>query len=200
MTITYFGYGSLVNTKTLEADARVTAGTLAGWRREWRAWWRADGDPTLPKVCTLTVARDAASAIQGVMVSEPAHRLETLNRRERRYTRVTEGIASAFRCDERGMSARQGAFLYEADAEIRRWGDRERPILQSYLDCVFAGFFDFWGEEGVRGFVATTHGWQAPVLADRHAPLYPRAQAIEQDRLAFFDDVLTHHGVTWIER
>jgi len=195
MRITYFGYGSLVNTNTLGDDARATAGTLAGWRREWRAWWRADGDPTLPKVCTLTVARDPACAIQGVMVDESAERLAALDTRERRYTRVIEGVADAFRCDARGAPAPDGAFLYEADTEIRHWGDADHPILQSYVDCVLAGFHAFWGERGVREFIATTQGWHAPMLADRAAPRYPRAQVIDRDLLAFFDEVLKGAGV-----
>ena len=72
MTITYFGYGSLVNTLTLGPQAVAEAGTLSGWRREWRAWWRPEGAENLPKICTLTVRRAADTAIRGVMVSEPA--------------------------------------------------------------------------------------------------------------------------------
>ena len=62
MQITYFGYGSLVNTRTLGPQASAVAGTLDGWRREWRAWWRADGSAERPGNCTLTVRRDPQSA------------------------------------------------------------------------------------------------------------------------------------------
>lgn len=198
MQITYFGYGSLVNTRTLGPQASAVAGTLDGWRREWRAWWRADGSAERPGNCTLTVRRDPQSAIQGVMVSEPAERLAVLDAREKRYVRVTDGIAGAFRCDPRGKPASEGAFLYEADAEIRHWGDDDHPILQSYVDCVMAGFHAFWGDEGVRRFIATTDGWHAPMLADRTAPRYPRALEIDADLLAFFDDLLAEQGVRYI--
>ena len=87
MTITYFGYGSLVNTRTLGPQAVAEAGTLAGWRREWRAWWRPVGAENLPKVCTLTVRRAEETAIRGVMVSEPAERLAELDARELISTR-----------------------------------------------------------------------------------------------------------------
>ncbi|WP_029057322.1 hypothetical protein [Stappia stellulata] len=198
MQITYFGYGSLVNTRTLGAEATPVAGTLDGWRREWRAWWRADSASQRPGVCTLTVRRDPQSAIQGVMVSEPAARLAVLDAREKRYVRVTDGIADAFSCDARGNPAPDGAFLYEADTEIRHKGDDDHPILQSYVDCVMAGFHAFWGEAGVRRFIATTDGWDAPMLADRMAPRYPRAQAIDAGLLAFFDELLATEGVRYI--
>ncbi|MAA98331.1 MAG: gamma-glutamylcyclotransferase [Stappia sp.] len=195
MRISYFGYGSLVNTRTLGEDARATAGTLSGWRREWRAWWPGTPDgagapaPGRVSPCTLTVRRDPASAIRGVLVSEPAERLAVLDKREHRYVRV-DGIGEQFRCDAQGAPGPGDAFLYEADSRIRRAGTDAHPILQSYLDCVLAGFLAFWGEEGVRHFLETTDGWEAPILADRSAPLYPRAQEIAPDVLARFDALL----------
>ncbi len=192
--ITYFGYGSLVNTRTLGPDASAVAGMLHGWRREWRAWWPHDKTNMLMSVCTLTVFRKPNSAIRGVMVHEPADRLAVLDQRERRYLRV-DGIGSQFRCDGDGQSVPEAAFLYEADAKIRRWGDENHPILQSYVDCVMAGFYDFWGEEGVRHFIETTDGWHAPMLADRAAPRYPRAQQIDPELLALFDRHLAKAGV-----
>lgn len=194
MTITYFGYGSLVNTRTLGPKAVAEAGTLAGWRREWRAWWRPVGADNLPKVCTLTVRRAEDTAIRGVMVSEPAERLAELDARERRYRRI-DGIGPSFRRDSDGASGAPGAFLYEADSEIRRPGNGDHPILQSYVDCVLAGFHAFWGEEGVRHFIETTDGWDAPMLADRAAPRYPRAQQIEPDLLGLFDRLLAETGL-----
>ncbi len=193
-TITYFGYGSLVNTRTLGPDAVAVPGTLRGWRREWRAWWPHDSANRLSCVCTLTVFRDPQTAIRGVMVSEPAERLAALDQRERRYQRIG-GIGSAFTCEAPGSHVADDAFLYEADAGIRRWGDENHPILQSYVDCVMAGFHDFWGEEGVRHFIDTTDGWHAPMLADRAEPRYPRAQKIAPRLLETFDAMLAAAGV-----
>lgn len=192
MRISYFGYGSLVNTRTLGDEARALAGTLSGWRREWRAWWpvgQATGASGPISPCTLTVRRDPECAIRGVLVSEPAERLAVLDKRERRYMRV-DGIGAQFRCDTQGQPGPANAFLYEADAEIRRSGTETHPILQSYLDCVLAGFHAFWGEDGVRHFIETTDGWEAPILADRAAPVYPRAQVIEAALLERFDALL----------
>lgn len=203
MRIWYFGYGSLVNTNTLGPQAETVAGTLGGWRREWRAWWPGDGAAAAKMAaghvspCTLTVRRDPSTAIRGVLVSEPAARLAELDRREHRYSRVP-GIGPDFRCDGRGAPGPDDAFLYEADSDIRRAGCEAHPILQSYLDCVLDGFLTLWGEEGVRHFLATTDGWEAPILADRAAPRYPRAQAIAADRLALFDEALGSLGVRHI--
>ncbi|MHC5653303.1 gamma-glutamylcyclotransferase family protein [Stappia sp.] len=198
MRITYFGYGSLVNTKTLGPEAVATAGTLEGWQREWRAWWPADGTAGALSSCTLTVRRDPRSAIRGVMVSEPAEQLAVLDRRESRYVRVP-GIGPSFRADT-GAPGDDAAFLYEAETQIRRPGSEEHPILQSYLDCVLAGFHAFWGEAGVRHFLETTDGWEAPVLADRDRPVYPRAQAIAPELLARFDALLAELGLRYFSR
>ncbi|MCA1298683.1 gamma-glutamylcyclotransferase family protein [Stappia indica] len=194
MTITYFGYGSLVNVRTLDPAARATPGTLAGWRREWRAWWTEHEGP---RVCTLTVVPDPDCAIDGVMVSEPAEGLAVLQQRERRYERI-DGIGSQFRGAADGAPAGADAFLFQADTAIRKWGDETHPILQSYVDCVLAGFHAFWGEEGVARFIASTHGWHAPILADRAAPRYPRAQAIDAGLLARFDEMLAGEGVRYL--
>lgn len=42
----------------------------------------------------------------------------------------------------------------------------------------------------MRHFIETTDGWEAPILADRAAPVYPRAQVIEAALLERFDALL----------
>lgn len=101
MTITYFGYGSLVNVETLAPDAGATPGRLTGWAREWRIW----GTTALGRgVCALSVAPAAGQVIRGVSVSEPKAGLEALEQREHKYQRVTDGVAAAFRCDARAAA------------------------------------------------------------------------------------------------
>lgn len=199
MLISYFGYGSLVNRATLAAGATAVPGSLAGWRREWRVAGRpsAGAGGTGRGACALTVRPDPGSAIRGVLVSEPLAGLAALDRREARYDRV-DGISRHFRPDEEGAAIPGDVFLYRAKAEHYRWGDVEFPILQSYLDCVLAGFHEVWGKAGVDHFLDTTDGWHAPILADRRAPNYPRAVRLPDDLAGYFDRRLAALGVRWI--
>ncbi|MFT6224241.1 MAG: hypothetical protein ACJA1F_002090 [Paracoccaceae bacterium] len=61
------------------------------------------------------------------------------------------------------------------------------PILRSYLDVVVQGYLQVFGEQGVVDFFATTRGWQAPVLDDRTAPVYPRHQLLSSSETALVD-------------
>ena len=95
MTITYFGYGSLVNIDTIPAGVEVTPGTLHGWVREWKVCGESpDGQGR----CALTVREKEGSRIMGVMAREPKTRLAELELREKRYLKV-EAVGGAFRCD-----------------------------------------------------------------------------------------------------
>ncbi len=65
----------------------------------------------------------------------------------------------------------------------------------SYLDVVIQGYLTEFGEEGAARFFETTSGWNAPLLNDRAAPLYPRAQSLTVDETAFIDQALARLGV-----
>lgn len=194
MTISYFGYGSLVNVATLPDHAEVTPGTLDGWVRQWSIAGREiEGHG----VCSLCVVPRDGVAIRGVMAREPREGLERLERREHMYDKV-DGIGERFRCDAQGASGPNDMFLFRAKPRYYGWGDAENPILQSYVDCVLKGFHDFWGEEGVRHFIETTEGWHVPILADRDAPRYPRAIVLSESLRELIDDLLADHGVTYL--
>ncbi|MDN3718857.1 gamma-glutamylcyclotransferase family protein [Roseibium salinum] len=145
MTITYFGYGSLVNSDTIPAAMEVTPGRLRGWVREWRVC--GEGEDGQGR-CALTVREDAETEILGVMAREPRAGLKALELREQRYHRV-EAIGSCFRCDARKSPGPEDMFLFRAAPEHQRWGTDAYPILQSYLDCVLAGFFSASGARKV---------------------------------------------------
>ena len=49
------------------------------------------------------------------------------------------------------------------------------------------GFLRLYGEDGVRGFFRTTTGWETPVLDDRDAPIYPRAQPLNRQERDLVD-------------
>lgn len=195
MTITYFGYGSLVNNATLPDHTRIRPGRLDGWVREWRIW----GTNQIGRgVCSLSVAPETGSEIRGVAAVEPKTGLQKLEEREHKYHRV-HGIGEAFRCDERGASGPDDMFLFRSKPEFHGWGDEDHPILQSYLDCVLAGFHEIWGEEGVSHFLDTTRGWHVPILKDRDNAFYPRAVALDDVMAEMIDDHLADHDVRYIK-
>ncbi|MCX2723227.1 gamma-glutamylcyclotransferase family protein [Roseibium salinum] len=195
MTITYFGYGSLVNSDTIPAAMEVTPGRLRGWVREWRVC--GEGEDGQGR-CALTVREDAETEILGVMAREPRAGLKALELREQRYHRV-EAIGSCFRCDARKSPGPEDMFLFRAAPEHQRWGTDAYPILQSYLDCVLAGFFRFWGEEGIDHFIATTDGWHVPILNDRANPHYPRKIILDPPLQDLIDRKLKTLGVSYLE-
>lgn len=186
MTITYFGYGSLVNVGTLAEGATAVPGCLSGWVREWRIW----GTNQIGRgVCTLSVGREEGSEIRGVLVTEPKEGLPALEKREHKYDAV-HGIGGAFAHDHDGSDGPQDMFLFKSKPEYYGWGDDDHPVLQSYIDCVLQGFHAHWGEAGVRHFLETTRGWHVPVLYDREAPIYPRAIKLEARLREMIDDLL----------
>jgi len=70
------------------------------------------------------------------------------------------------------------------------------PVLLSYLDVVVQGYLREFGEAGVRGFFDTTRGWDAPLLDDRAAPLYPRHRRLSDDERALTDAHLARLGLS----
>jgi hypothetical protein len=61
---------------------------------------------------------------------------------------------------------------------------------------VLAGYIDVWGEDGARRFIASTEGWDGPILDDRSAPKYPRAVQLEDALRASIDNLLEKVGIT----
>lgn len=194
MTISYFGYGSLVNVATLPEHTSVTPGRLDGWVREWRIRGK---NPAGRGVCSLSVAPEDGTLIKGVLATEPKDGWDKLAQREWKYDRV-HGIGGAFRCDDKSAAGPEEMFLFRSKPEHADWGDADHPILQSYLDCVLAGFHAFWGEAGVSHFLDTTRGWHVPILADRDNPVYPRAIRLEQRVAELIDDHLADRKIRYL--
>ncbi|MCV0429392.1 MAG: gamma-glutamylcyclotransferase [Roseibium sp.] len=194
MTITYFGYGSLVNVDTIPENTEVTPGRLDGWVREWKVCGEgANGRGR----CALSVRKKDGVEIRGVMAREPRTRLAELEQREKRYFKV-EDIGTSFRCEAEGIPGPEELFLFKASPEHRRWGSETHPILQSYLDCVLAGFFRLWGEEGIDHFLQTTDGWHVPVLKDRTSPHYPRSVNLVPELADLVDQKLREIGASFL--
>ncbi|MEP3049340.1 MAG: gamma-glutamylcyclotransferase family protein [Roseibium sp.] len=186
MKITYFGYGSLVNAETVPDNAELIPGRLKGWVREWRVcsvWENGQGR------CTLSVREDATSEIWGVMTHEHLARMNDLEKRESSYEQVG-AIAAAFRCEAEQKPGPRDLFLFRAAPAHQKWGCENHPILNSYLDCVLAGYHSIWGEAGIDHFLETTEGWHVPVLQDREKPVYPRAVHLDKDLRCLIDKKL----------
>ncbi len=158
----FFGYGSLVNRRTHDyPDA--TPARIEGWQRAWRR-------SPLRAVCFLTVVPAPGAYVEGLAARVPGGDWAALDRRERAYERRT--------AQDTGPLGPREITVY-AIAEGRHFDPTDdNPILLSYLDVVVQGYLAEFGAGGVAHFFDSTRGWQAPVLDDRAAPVYGRAQAL----------------------
>jgi len=178
----FFGYGSLVNRATHVYGAARRA-RLRGWRRAWRYTTCRDG-PFLTAVPCLN------SEIEGLVALVPGADWRALDLRETGYARLPLG--AELQVEGTGHGATQ---IYAVPA-----GDvvdplERAPILLSYVDVVVQGYLREYGTEGVARFMATTDGWDAPVLNDRAAPRYPRHQLLAPTERALVDRYMADLGV-----
>ncbi len=161
----FFGYGSLVNRLT-HGYMPAHPATAHGWRRAWR--YTPDR-----QVAYLTAIPDADCTIQGLIAPVPGRGWATLDLREHAYER----LQAEHQVDHDAPDARQIA-IYAIAAEKLHLPDDDHPVLLSYIDVVIQGFLAEYGLAGVEAFFETTTGWEAPILDDRAAPRYPRAQQL----------------------
>ncbi|NBN62664.1 gamma-glutamylcyclotransferase [Microvirga tunisiensis] len=199
MFMSYFGYGSLVNPDTLPEGVSLRPARLHGWRRVWAVRGNAAGTPQHRRaVCSLGVRPQPGASILGVVAREAEAGRPGLYRREARYLPVS-GIGRDLTHLDDGSAGDPDAFLFRSRPEHDGFGDETCPVLQSYLDCVLAGFHAHWGEEGIVHFIETTDGWHVPVLNDRANPLYPRAKLIDDRLRRLFDAHLARTGLMHLQ-
>ncbi len=179
-TACFFGYGSLVNRAT-HAYPGAAPAVAAGWRR---AWVHTQARPH----AFLTAVRAPGHRIEGLIASVPGGDWAALDAREAAYARIldTENIRHS-------VAGVAGVSIYAVPPESSA-SVAPRPILLSYLDVVLQGYLREFGPEGTEAFIATTDGWDAPVLDDRAAPIYPRHQHLDRDETAFVDAALRRLG------
>ncbi len=177
----FFGYGSLVNTAT-HAYTPAFPARIRGWRRAWR---RSAARP----IAFLTAVRDPDCEIAGLIAPVPGGDWAALDTREYCYARhPVDRIAHE-------APSSISVQVYALPDHDSAQPTEENPILLSYLDVVLQGYLHRFGTAGARDFVATTDGWHAPVIDDRTAPRYPRAQRLSGDETAFVDAALRELGV-----
>ncbi len=178
----FFGYGSLVNRATHGYGAARRA-TLRGWRRAWRYTQFRAGP-------FLTAVPCPQSRIEGLVAQVPSADWRALDTREIGYARLPLG--PELRIDDAELEAETQIYAVPAEDTIEP--DEKQPILLSYVDVVIQGYLREYGTEGVARFIATTDGWDAPILDDRAAPLYPRHQRLEAFERALVDRHLAELG------
>lgn len=164
MTQHFFGYGSLVNRAT-HGYGQAEPARLNGWRRVWV-------HTAVRPLAFLSVERDAGAVIEGLIAHVPGGDWAALDAREHGYSRHVAqavGVGGARDIQVYAVPVGQGGAPVAA-----------HPILLSYIDVVVQGFLREFGAQGAEGFFATTRGWDAPILNDRAAPQYPRAQVLTQ--------------------
>ncbi|QOL81564.1 gamma-glutamylcyclotransferase family protein [Pseudooceanicola spongiae] len=170
----FFGYGSLVNRDTHIYSPAQTA-TAQGWRRIWR-------HTTAHDFAILTAVPSPGTAIDGLIAPVPNADWAALDAREIAYDRliatpdITHSQPQPF-----------DIAIYSIPEAKHPVAPTPTPILLSYLDVVVQGYLREFGPAGAHRFFDTTDGWSAPILNDRPAPLYPRAQRLTPDETAFVD-------------
>lgn len=172
----FFGYGSLVNVKSHSyPDPRPAR--LSGWRRAWVATERYGS-------VLLTGVEAPGHEIDGLIAKVPGADWTALDAREAGYTRRAAHHATIHDLPHAPEIA-----VYAVAPEHHR-PRTDQKILLSYLDVVVQGFEEVFGAEGVARFFATTDNWDTPILNDRAAPVYPRAQTLTTAQTALVDDHL----------
>ncbi|MCV2894479.1 gamma-glutamylcyclotransferase family protein [Lentibacter sp. XHP0401] len=179
----FFGYGSLVNRST-HSFIEAHPASARGWRRAWRS-------TALRPVSFLTALPDTACEIEGLIAHVPNDDWAALDAREHAYARV----GAAHQITHPLGNTASSIAIYAIEDGHHFDPSLENPILLSYLDVVIQGYLTEFGEAGAQRFFETTTGWDAPVLNDRAAPLYPRHQTLTADELTFVDVALTRLGI-----
>ncbi|KIC15584.1 gamma-glutamylcyclotransferase family protein [Leisingera sp. ANG-Vp] len=177
----FFGYGSLVNTAThTYGDARPAR--LQGWRRAWV-------HTGLREVAFLSAVPCKDSAIDGLIAEVPEADWAALDEREFAYDRLP-----ASEQVQHDVAGAPEISVYAVALEKQNGVTDQHPVLLSYLDVVLQGYLQVFGEAGVKDFIATTDGWEAPLLNDRAAPRYPRHQRLSRAERSLFDSLIADTG------
>lgn len=199
--ITYFGYGSLVNRATRPAAELARPARLYGWRRVWGHRVQASADASTgarQSCCSLSVEplpsdtnshKSDVPYIDGVIVTIPLDALPDLDQRESGYDRVQ---LSASEFDLPDGCSEQFIHVYQSDSSHAGRSDSQHPILQSYIDCVLAGYCAVFEQHGMQHFVDSTVGWGGVIENDRDDPKYPRAVQLPQSQLDTMDELVNH--------
>ncbi|MGO4909494.1 gamma-glutamylcyclotransferase family protein [Pseudorhodobacter sp. W20_MBD10_FR17] len=177
----FFGYGSLVNRAT-HSYPNAARASLTGWRRTWV-------HTAVRPLAFLSVEPAPDTTIQGLIAHVPNGDWAALDTRESGYNRH---LAEVLLQDNTPHPIQVYAVPQSAGPV------EAHPILLSYIDVVVQGFLQEFGHKGAEDFFATTTGWNAPIINDRAAPQYPRAQRLTAGETAVVDAGLAQCDATVI--
>lgn len=181
----FFGFGSLVNERTLPAGTVWQAATLRGWRRSWRHAIAMD-----PPWCALDIGPCPGSAVDGLLIRETPDLAPVLAARERGYAAQPLALLDL----STDLPTGDTAWIWVSQSPTS--DNAPGCLAQSYIDCVLAGFARHFGESGVTRFVDTTDAWHRPVMADRGSPRYPRAVTLDTATRALIDRTVASAQLT----
>ena len=162
----FFGFGSLVNTGTHRYEA-FTPASVIGWKR---AWINNDSY----QHAFLSVVPDVSSQIQGLMAKVPNNDWAELDAREVGYARRVLGHGEWLAKASSSLTIQNKPDDVQMYVHVTgEFAQPIKPILWSYLETVLFGYYQWFGAEGVQGFVDSTVAW-TDILDDRQDPIYPR--------------------------
>ncbi len=176
-----------MNRDTRPDDEQAANAALKGWQRVWnhRVINAHERQP-----CTSLSIEPAQGIIHGVLVQIPEHELAILDQRESGYERMCLDADEFVLPEDLDV---QQIYVYRSLQHNRMLAEGEYPVVQSYVDCVMAGYLTRFGDEGLQQLLHTTRGWDRPMLNDRHAPTYPRHVQLPSEQLEYFDRLLASH-------
>lgn len=168
-----------MNRDTRPAGEFAVSARLKGWHRVWE---HRTSDPDRLQQCTSLSVEPAHDAdddgIDGVVARLPVSQLPELDARETGYERLNLP-ADDFDLPEDVVT--DTVCVYRSMPKNRYLADPAHPILQSYIDCVMAGYKSRFGITGMHAMLSTTRGWEHGILNDRSKPHYPRWVPIDPE-------------------
>ncbi|MCB5162364.1 gamma-glutamylcyclotransferase family protein [Marinomonas algarum] len=163
------GYGSLIN-----GESRAKTGEtgdvwpvkLHDFERHWSEMSCEFG------MSSVAVVAAPGRACNGVLVEVPQDQFPFFDEREVGYQR-TEVTPSQLSGYQQGSLPAGTYWVYHTDEVVAPHPGS--PIALSYLDVILSGCLER-GDAFTEDFLTLTQGWSSPLLNDRPAPRYPRAQ------------------------
>ena len=176
----FFGFGSLVNSKTHCFDF-VGHVTVKDQIREW---------VTVPDrpYSFLSMVEHLGTDVPGTIMRVPVSLQQDLDAREHGYS--ARDITGKILGEQPDLVE-----TYQADTQL---AEENKPILLSYLDCVIQGYLREFSEIEATGFFETTRNWNRPILNDRNDPIYPRSVELGSVERRLIDGLICDQGLSVI--
>jgi len=152
-----FGYGSLV--ANTARDPNTQSVRIHGLRRCWcYNAWHVDPPQT---ALGVHLDQDKNVTTNGVITSVSPKRLESLDHRERDYTRKkVSWLDVDFVGGNKPSRLNGNLWAYVLPSSKNEPPTAKRPIAKSYVDICISGFLRIGGTSFAEEFIASTYGWK----------------------------------------